>query len=409
MADWNRVFEIGLPTRIRFGPGVSRELGELARREGYRTVLVCTDRNLVRAGVLDGIEGTLREAGIRFLLYDEVNENPDLATVAAARERAGGEKLDAVIGVGGGGPIDVAKAASVALTHGGDLRDYVAYTTGQRRPIEGKDLLPVLAVPTTAGSGAEISPVAVIVDETIRVKIGFFSPQLFPRLAVVDPRLAVSLPPPATAGSGLDVLAHAFDGFVSPQANPWSDALAKEALELVFRWLRPVVQQGDDLEARTYMAWASLLGLAAIYLGRGGAAHTIGEPLGTLYGLPHGYACGWAVPAMMEFLLPVCGEKLARIHELSGGRVSGRRSSGRRSSGQGTGEAARGCIAEVKTLIAETGLPPLAERVPQPDLEALAEASMAHLAVDRIPARISRRDYRRLYEKMFARDYLENP
>ncbi len=398
MIDLGRAFEIGLPTRVRFGLDVSRELGEITRAEGWRAVLVCTDHNLVQAGVLTGIEGALRDAGIRHVLFDAVRENPDLAAVQAVRERAAREKLDAVIGVGGGGPIDVAKAASVALTHGGDLRDYVAYTTGQKRPIAGEKLLPVLAVPTTAGSGAEVSPVAVLVDEAIRVKVGLFSPRLFPRLAVVDPRLAVSLPPMATAGSGLDVLAHAFDGFVSRQGNPWSDAMAKEAMELVFRWLRLAVWQGDNLEARAHMALASLMGLAAIYLGRGGAAHTIGEPLGALYDLPHGYACGLAIPAMMEFLLPVCSEKLVKIHALSGRPAV---------PGRPEGEVARECIAEVKTLIVETGLPPLAGRIAQPDLEALSAASFAHLAVDRVPARIGRQDYRRLYERMFAVDYLE--
>jgi alcohol dehydrogenase class IV len=326
-----------------------------------------------------------------------VRENPDLETILDAAARAKGERVDCIVGVGGGGPIDVAKALSVALTQEGDLRDYIAYTSGQKKPIDGR-LLPVVAVPTTAGSGAEVSPVAVIVDREIRTKIGFFSERLFPELAVVDPALTVTLPPGPTAGAGLDVFAHAFDAFVSPTATLYTDALAKEAMQIVFRHLRVAVRQGDNLQARSAMSAASIMALLAIYLGKGEAVHTIGEPMGTIYDLPHGYSCGIALPAMMKFLLPVRGGELAEIYGLSGGLGA---------LGEAVKDPGRASIEAVKRLIRDTGLPALHTVLAGPDLEALSQASAAHLAVDRVPMPITRLDYRRLYGEMLSPGYLE--
>jgi alcohol dehydrogenase len=397
MAKPDQEFQIAVPTRIIFGAGVSRDLGTLLFQRGYRSVMVCTDVNLVKAGVLQGVESCLQAAKVGYFIYDQVKQNPDLEMVLAGKKLAQGRHIDCVVGVGGGGPIDVAKAMSVALTHTGDIRDYIAYTTGQKKPIDGK-LLPIVAVPTTAGSGAEVSPVAVIVDKEIRTKIGFFSERLMPELAVVDPALSVTLPPGPTAGAGLDVFAHAFDAFVSRKATLYTDALAKGAMETVFRHLRTAVWQGDDLQARSAMSAASIMALLAIYLGRGGAVHTIGEPLGTMYDLPHGYACGIAIPAMMKYVLPVCRGQLAQIHALCGSCGYERREA------EDPGSA---CIAAMKRLIRETGLPAPSTAVSKPDIEKLSEASAAHLAVDRVPMPISRQDYIKLYAEIFSDGYLE--
>lgn len=397
MAKPDQEFQIAVPTRIVFGAGKSRDLGNLLSQRGYRSVMVCTDANLVEAGVLQGIESCLQAAKVDYFVYDQVKENPDIETVLAAKKRAQGEHADCLVGVGGGGPIDVAKALSVALTHKGDIRDYIAYTTGQKKPIDG-NLLPIVAVPTTAGSGAEVSPVAVIVDKEIRTKVGFFSERLFPELAVIDPALSVTLPPGPTAGAGLDVFAHAFDAFVSRKATLYTDALAKGAMETVFRNLRTAVWQGDDLQARSAMSAASIMALLAIYLGKGGAVHTIGEPLGTICDLPHGYACGIAIPAMMKYLLPVCRGQLAEIHALSCSFAHGRREAE---------DPASACIVGMKRLIRETGLPALSAALSKPDIDKLSDASAAHLAVDRVPMPISRKDYIKLYGEILSDGYLE--
>jgi alcohol dehydrogenase len=396
MAKPDQEFQIAVPTRIIFGVGKSRELGALLAERGYRSLAICTDANLIQAGVLPGIESSLREAKIGYFVHDQVKENPDLQTVLTAKRRAAEARPDCILGVGGGGPIDVAKALSVALSQEGELRDYIAYTSGQKRPI-GARLLPVVAVPTTAGSGAEVSPVAVIVDERIQTKVGFFSEGLFPELAVVDPALTVTLPPGPTAGAGLDVFAHAFDAFVSRKATAFTDALAKGAMEIVFRWLRTAVWQGDDLQARSAMSAASIMALLAIYLGRGGAVHTIGEPLGAIYDLPHGYACGIAIPAMMNQLLPVCRGQLAEIYGLRGSRQGYE---------QASGDPARACIEELKRLIRETGLPAPRTVLPNPDMARLSGASAEHLAVDRVPMPLGKADYLRLYGEIFSSGYL---
>jgi len=399
-------YEIAIPTRIHFGIDRSLELGRLLADRGLASALVCTDQNLVQAGLLEGIEGSLGQAGIRFTRYDRVRENPDLDAVVELQRTVGDDRFDCVVGVGGGGPIDVAKAAAVAVTHEGDIRDYVAYTTGQKRAI-GEKVLPVFAVPTTAGSGAEVSPVAVIVDREIHTKVGFFSEALFPRVAVVDPRLCVSLPPLPTAGAGLDVLAHAFDAFVSRRGTPFTDALATGAMRIVFAMLRRAVWQGDDLEARAAMSTASIMALLSIYFGKGGAVHTIGEPMGTICDLPHGYACGIAIPAMMEYLLPVCRRRFSQMLAVTGEPGE--------PGDLGQDESARAwqCIHEVRKLIRDLRVPSAAAMVRRPNLEApdldvLAEASAAHLAVDRVPMPVPREDYRRLYAEIFSEGYLES-
>lgn len=385
-------YEIMIPTHIFFEPDASKKLGTILGTRGYRRAVICTDGGVSDQGILARIEDALRGRDIEYVVYQGSKENPGIQHVIDARDAVAGFRCDCVVGVGGGGPIDVAKALSVALTHEGDIRDYVAYTSGQRKPVTDS-VLPVIAVPTVAGAGAEVSPVAVIVDELIQVKVGFFSEKLFPEVAVVDPTLAVTLPPRATAGSGMDVFAHAFDALVSRRGNPFSDALATSAIETVFRFLPRAVHHGDDIEARGALASASIMGLMAIYLGKGGAVHTIGEPLGTHYDIPHGYACAVALPVMMEYLRPVCGDMLARIYRLSGNLVTPDAS---------RDQTAGACIEEVVRLIDELELPRLSTIVPDPEIEKLADASIEHLAVDRIPTAITRDDYKELYRRIFS-------
>ncbi|TVR29560.1 MAG: iron-containing alcohol dehydrogenase [Spirochaetaceae bacterium] len=389
-------YEVGIPTEVYFGPGRVVELGTNLREREYQNVLVCTDETVAEAGILDRVEQSLRGSGLRYTIFRGVQPNPDIGTVLngtrEATDNAGKDGYDCIVGVGGGGPIDTAKAMSVALTHDGDIRDYVSYTTGQRKPITDRTL-PVVAVPTVSGAGAEVSPVAVIVDEEIRVKVGFFSLRLFPVIALVDPTLMVTVPPGTTAGSGMDILAHAFDALVSRRGNLLSDTLAVGAVESVFRYLRRAVRQGDDIAARGALASASIMGLLAIYLGKGGAVHTIGEPLGTICDVPHGYACAVALPAMMRFLNQVCSRELARIYRLAGNDPP-----------EGIDEEtmAGRAVEEVETLIRDIALPSLSSIVPDPDIGELADASIRHLAVDRIPVELSRDDYVGLYGAIFS-------
>lgn len=396
MAKFDPEFEIFIPTRIHFGLNKSKELGDILSQYGFRAAMVFTDSNLIKAGVFENIESSLQGAKIKYLMFDRIKENPDIETVLEAKANAEGEGFDCIIGVGGGGPIDVAKAVSVALTHSGDIRDYIAYTTGQKKPIENK-VLPIITVPTTSGSGAEVSPVAVIVDRKIETKIGLFSEHLFPRAAVVDPTLTVTLPPLQTAGAGMDIFAHAFDAFISPWATIFTDALAKEAMEAVFKYLRIAIQEGDNLEARSALSIASIMALLSIYFGKGGAVHTIGEPLGTIYNIPHGYTCGYALPAMMNFLIPVMRERFSKIYSLIGDV---------KCPGGSKGDLPQRCISEVKKLIRETGLPEISTIVSKPDIDKLSKASETHLAIDRVPMPISREDYIDIYSKIFSKGYL---
>ncbi len=387
-------FEFGIPTHVHFGVGLTRQLGSLLHAHGHKSVAICTDGAIQKAGILAQVEESLRSANVKYTIYGDVKRNPDITTVVDARRKCGGTEYDCIIGVGGGGPIDVAKALSVALTHDGDIRDYVAYTTGQRRHITDA-VLPVMAVPTVAGAGAEVSPVAVIVDEEIQVKVGLFSRGLFPQSAFVDPALATSLPPQATASSGMDVFAHAFDALISRRSNPLSESLAIGAMKRVFTYLPYAVWQGDNLEARGAMASAAIMALMAIYLGQGGAVHTIGEPLGTIYDIPHGYACAIALPAMMRFVAPVCEEPLSCIGQIAKPIAT---------TVQNGGNSSQESVERVIRLMKDVALPTPRSAVPNPDIDALATASMNHLAVDRVPMTITKEHYTALYEEIFSEE-----
>jgi alcohol dehydrogenase class IV len=389
-------FDVFIKTKIKFGINLHLEIGNIVKNLKFSNILICTDNNVKDLSFFNQIIDAFRAAKIDYDIFYDIGINPTLKTIADAKERYNEKKYDSIIAVGGGGPIDVAKALSIAFTHEGDINDYIAETSGAKKEIK-ENVLPVITMPSTAGSGAEVSPVSVLVDEKRKLKIGFFSEYLFPKIAVIDPVLYATLPPKATAECGLDVLAHAFDSYVSPYSNIYSEALSMKAVQLVFKNMQQCIYQGSDLDARGNMALASVIALIAMYIGKGGATHTIGEPLGGLYNIPHGYACGIAIPAMMEYLMPVCEDAFVQIYknitEYADPRNKKR-------------DMAAACLKEFEQLITDSGLKNLSSYILKPNIDLLSKYSIEHLAVDRIPRAVKEDDYKLLYEKIFGPDYL---
>jgi len=283
-------FEFATAGRIMAGPGRAAELPEIVAGLGSR-VLLCTGADPARhAGLLAGLE---RPAAV-FPVAAEPTVELARAGTAAAREHG----ADVVAAVGGGSVIDLAKAVAMLLGNGGDPLDYLEVVGAGQKITQ--PAAPLVAVPTTAGTGAEVTANAVLASPAHRVKASLRSPLMIPRVALVDPELTASCPPPVTAASGLDALTQCLEPFVSSRANPLTDGLAREGLRRAAAGLRAAYADGRDLRARTDMAMCSLLGGIALANAKLGAVHGLAGVIGGAADVPHGVACAALLAPVIE-------------------------------------------------------------------------------------------------------------
>ncbi len=306
---------------IAFGVGVAARIGAEASRRGYRRALIVTDANLIRAGVVSPIEHSLHEAGIVTAIFSDCVPEPSAAAVNAAAEAARALQPDVIVAVGGGSNIDTAKVAAALHRHSGHVIDYFG---------EGKvpaDITPLFALPTTAGTGSEVTAVAMIEDPRDGLKRAIASPHLRPRLALVDPLLTLTCPPRVTAESGMDALVHAVEAFTVmsyvaletlPQAQfngkqPLTDLLAAEAIRLISAHLRTAVYQPRNLAAREGMHLAALLAGIAFDSAGLGSAHALQNVIGALTHTSHGLGTGLLLPYVMAYLIPAAPHLFAHI------------------------------------------------------------------------------------------------
>lgn len=343
--------------QLLFGRGATAQLGDLAARMRLRRVLVVTDKSLIAAGLLKSVQEPLTAAGIETEVFDGGEPEPtlDLAERCIAQGRA--FKPDGLLGLGGGSNMDLAKIAALVLTHGGGARDYV----GDDR-VPGP-VLPLICVPTTSGTGSEVTAASVLTDTANQIKVGVLSNYLRPRLAVVDPVLTVSCPRKVTADSGIDVLTHAIEAYTAVDneqfslpagersvyqgRHPLGDCLAEKAIELVGRHLVRAVEQPEDLEAREGMALgATVAGLAFSNVGVA-LVHAMEYPVGGATHCSHGAGNGLLLPFVMRFNLPARVPQFARIAQLLGEDASGLSEQ----------EAAERSIVAVERLKAAIGIP----------------------------------------------------
>lgn len=303
-------------TRIQFDFGalalLPAELGLL----GVRRPLIVTDPGVVAAGLLDRVDAVL-PSGTLGCIYDRTPANP---TESAAREAVTAYRqgnCDGVIAIGGGSAMDLAKAVAVWATHGGDsLKPYMLVEGGLERI--RPDLAPVVAIPTTAGTGSEVGRGAVIVLDDGR-KLALISPYLIPRLALCDPELTMDLPPGVTAGTGMDAIAHCIETYLAPSMNPPAEAIALDGLDRAWKHLERAVNDGHDREARWNMMMAAMEGAMAFQKGLG-AVHAMSHPLGSLKSpsLHHGTLNAIFLPPVIRFNAPVVGDKIARLASVIG-------------------------------------------------------------------------------------------
>ncbi|MCJ7683027.1 MAG: iron-containing alcohol dehydrogenase [Desulfobacteraceae bacterium] len=286
-------FEFATATRIIFGHRSIKEVGPIAADMGKR-VFVVTGRAPGRAGQL--VE-ELKTRGLRTVAFSVPGE-PTTATVLEGVEQARKAKSDLVIGMGGGSVLDTGKAIAALLTNSGNLLDYLEIVGSGKQILEAP--APYIAIPTTAGTGAEVTRNAVIGSPEHGVKVSMRSPLMLPRLAVIDPLLTLSMPPPLTAFTGLDTLTQLMEAFVSNNANPLTDGICREGMGRAARSLSKAFRNGKDQDAREDMAMASLFGGLALANAGLGAVHGFAGPLGGMFPTPHGAICGLLLPHVME-------------------------------------------------------------------------------------------------------------
>ena len=376
-------------TRLVFGPGVRRTIGELARELGARRVLLVTDPGLVQVGHAREIEGSLRSAGCEVKRFAGVRANPTTRDVEECLAQARALGPDLFVALGGGSPIDVAKGANMLLTNGGRMQDY----RGRARTT--KPLLPLVAVPTTAGTGSEVQTFALIADEETHQKMACGAADGAAFAAVLDPELTLTLPPFPTACSGLDAIGHALESAVTTERTKLSGFYARGAWQLAARALPIVLAKPADLEARGDMqlgaAWAGL----AIENSMLGAAHAMANPLTTRHAIEHGLAVALALPHVVRFNAEEPG---ARAIYATLARAADRGAS------EDEREAALSLAEKVRALLAAAGLDArLTEHGVRPeDVPALAAEAAQQWTAQFNPRRVGVPELRGLYEAALA-------
>lgn len=308
-------FDYYQPTRIVFETNGLSKLTELVRSFGSRTMLVIGRESMEKGRVVDQIRNMFEEASLHLFTYSGIKPNPTADSVSTASEKIKREKIDVLVALGGGSVMDAAKVASLAATHTADFWEY--RLTGERgiTQIQNK-LIPVITVPTTAGTGSEISPAALISKGAAKELI--VSPYMFPKVALVDPQLTMSLPSHLTAQIGMDALTQSIEAYVSANSQLVSDIYAEASIKLVAENIRKAFSNGQELEARAKMSLAGILSSKAINLAGVGAAHALSDPVSGRYDVGHGLAVSIMLPAVMEFNLDSSYKKYARIAELLG-------------------------------------------------------------------------------------------
>ena len=288
-------FDFELRTRVVFGEGRFAELGALTRELGFRRTLLVADRGMVAAGYVARAIELLAEVGVEAFEFHDFEANPDTAMVEAGRVFAASRAADSIVGLGGGSSLDCAKGINFVLTNGGSMRDYRGYGKAQR------PMLPMIAVPTTAGTGSESQCYALISDEGTHEKMACGDPKAAFRVAILDPLLTRSQPRHVTAATGYDAISHAVESYVTTRRNTMSQAFAHQAWRLLAANYDRVMRYPDDLEARGAMQVGAHLAGIAIEHSMLGATHACANPLTAHYGITHGLAIAALLPHVVRW------------------------------------------------------------------------------------------------------------
>jgi alcohol dehydrogenase class IV len=303
--------------RILFGPGSIERLGSEAQLLKAKKILIITDPGVIQAGLLEGVEKFLQPVGLPFVIFDGVEPDPRIEVVEKSVQFAKKEGIDLIIGFGGGSSLDIAKVTSILITNPGKIDSFFGVDLV---PNSG---IPVILIPTTAGTGSEVTPIAILSDTKEKLKKGIVSAYLFPEVAIVDPKLTIGLPPSVTAFTGMDALTHAIEAYYSINATDLSDLLAFRAMELISKNIRMAFAHGENLVVRSNMMEGSLLAGIAFANAGVGAVHAFAYPLGGEFHLAHGLTNTLMLPYVMRYNILGCPHKFAQMANAFGEKVEG--------------------------------------------------------------------------------------
>jgi choline dehydrogenase len=380
------VRSVEVPTRMVHGPGAIAALGDALESLGVTRPLLVTDPGVVAAGLLD----RLLEHAPDPVVFDAVRPNPDIALVDGGAETYRDSGCNGLVALGGGSSIDTAKSIGVVAEHGGSILDYEYGRTPLSRRIPS-----LVAVPTTAGTGSEVTLWAVITDHDRQIKFNVGgTPLIGPHVALIDPELMLGLPPLVTAATGMDALAHAIECYTCDYHQPFNDAVALHAIELVGHWLRTAVEDGSNLEARTHMAHAATLGGMAYGTESAGAAHAMSQSAGGVHDCMHGALTARVLGPVCEYNAPAAPELYARIAQGLGVDISGLTAM----------DAARAGVDEVYRLTDEVGIPTMEELgFSEDEIPMLATIAFEDPQTIGNPREIDKGGYEDVYRNAFTR------
>jgi choline dehydrogenase len=379
-----------IPTVMKHGLGAISALGDEARALGMRRPLLATDPGIVRAGLLERATAPLRAAGLEYAVFDRVAPNPPIALVDQAAALYRSEGCDGVIGFGGGSSMDVAKSIGVVAANGGSILDY---EWADPQPIKRR-IPPTICVPTTSGTGSEVTLWAVITDTQRKIKFNVGgTPDIGAWLALIDPELTFDLPPGVTAGTGMDALAHAIECYTCAYAQPLPDAVALQAMEYVGQYLRVAFAQGHNAEARYKMSMAAMLGALAYGTESAGAAHAMSQSAGGVHDVPHGALTARLLGPVMEYNAIGEPQKFARIAQALGEDIRG----------LSVWQAADKAVAAVYKLTEDVEIPTLQDLgFREDEIPHLAEIAYQDPQTIGNPRDLSLESYVKIYKRAFS-------
>jgi 4-hydroxybutyrate dehydrogenase len=381
------------PSYIKFGDGIIENLPAYLDELGMNRPLIVSDAGVKSTGILGRVTEILDRVGKSYSVFDEIEPNPSDKTVYRVRDAYAGSSCDSIIGIGGGSPLDAARIVRVLANHPGEISNYYAVRGGGSRITA--NLPPMITIPTTSGTGSEVSKGAIVTDTETRKKYAVGSRFLLPSLALLDPELTWSMPPRLTALTGMDALTHNIEAAISPvdDQEP-AEALALLGIELVSKYLRRAVTTGSDREARKKMAMASMLGAISFNSKGLGSAHALAHMITPASGIPHGLACAVMLPYIMEYNLEFATERLARVAAAMGANRDGR----------STKELAEAGIAMVRDLAKDVDLPTtLSEsgKITKQACQTIAQNAMGDHTNATNPRKPTVADYEALLEAAF--------
>ena len=382
-------FVFQMPRKSEVGFSKSRNLSKIIKQMKLNKVLILVDYNLKKLGIGDYIFNNLKEENISFTVFDNIKNEPTITEIdQAINDLNIASNYDGIIAIGGGSTIDMAKLLAISGSIEGSVRNYIGTN------LIDKPGIPLIILPTTSGTGAEVTPNAIVKDKKKEWKKGIVSPYLIPDLVILDPELTFSVPPKITAETGIDAFTHAIECFICKKSNSMSDLFALDSMRLINKYLRRAVRNGSDKEARYYMALGSLYGGIAITNSGTGGVHGLAYSLGGKYNISHGLSNSILLADIMEFNSKAVPEKFIKVADIMEIRTTNFPKE----------KIVKSVVDEIRKLVNDVGIAIEGFEVSEKDLDNLAMLAMSEQRLlKNNPRSIEYLDAKRIYQKILAK------